>query len=472
MTAGTNGLQDWLKGVAALVLTGALVMGAVMPQTTLAGPLRDDFSALAEEMAPSVVYVAAQKGAAGVPFGNNQTPQRGSPRSVGSGFVIDPTGIIVTNNHVIQGASAISVRLFDGTELPAEIFGADPESDIALLRVQTSRRLRPLRFADSLQSNVGSWVLAIGNPFGFASTVTHGIVAARNRRIQITEYDDFIQTDAAINSGNSGGPLVNLEGEVIGINTAVITPGRRQDGTGVPGLAFAIPSSFAEIIIGQILEYREARPGWLGVTIQAVTPEIAAAAGLNRAQGARVVNVTMGGPASLAGLAPNDIILTFDGRPIDMMQRLPLAVLATTIGKTVEMRVRRGRQTITLSTTVTRRPQRMRRQLSIAPREPRHFASLGVTLSELSLPLRVERGIGPDVEGLLVMDVDENSPARIRVSAGDVITSIDGASVETMDALENQMERAESRAMGAMLLKIDRKSDTLFEALEIKTADK
>lgn len=325
---------------------------------------------LARELSPAVVNISTSRridGGAGVPF--PQAPE-GSPlneffdehnpneglgpeqmdeaRSLGSGFIIDSDGTIVTNNHVIEGAEEILVFLTDGTRLPARIVGADEKTDLAVLKVDAGRELPFVEFGDSEEAEVGDWVMAIGNPFGLGGSVTLGIVSARNRDIESGPYDSFIQTDASINQGNSGGPLFDMDGKVVGINTAIIARGGSSLGIG-----FAVPGNLAKPVLEQLVEYGETRRGWLGVGIQEVTDDIAASLGRANTRGALVIDVTAGGPSEGA-LKDGDLILEFDGKPIERMRDLPRVVAETAVGKAVKVLVLRGGNEVTLDVTLGR----------------------------------------------------------------------------------------------------------------------
>ena len=286
----------------------------------------------------------------------DEQDKEGLPRkvsSLGSGFVIDPSGLIVTNNHVIEGADEIIVNFTDGSKLKVtKILGHDPKTDLALLKVEPKHPLKAVRFGDSARMRVGDWVMAIGNPFGLGGTVTVGIISATKRDINSGPYDDFLQTDAAINRGNSGGPLFNMDGEVIGVNTAIISPTG-----GSIGIGFAVPSNSAVQVVDQLKQFGETRRGWLGVHVQNVTGEIAKSMGLQEPVGALVASVAPGGPAAAAGLKPSDVILKFDGQPVDTMRSLPRAVASTPIGKAVDVEVQRSGEVIHLTVTVGRLPE-------------------------------------------------------------------------------------------------------------------
>lgn len=320
-----------------------------------------NFAELAEQLSPAVVNISISQVIApqsleipGIPedsplnnffdeFFEQQMkagPQR--VQSLGSGFLIDPSGVVITNNHVIEGADSIEITFTDGKTLPATLVGSDPKTDLAVLRVESDEALPYVGFGDSDKLRVGDWVMAIGNPFGLGGSVTAGIVSALNRDIHAGNYDDFIQTDAAINRGNSGGPLFNLDGEVVGVNSAIISP----SGASV-GIGFAVPASTAKPVVEQLLKYGETRRGWIGVRIQTVTPDIAESVGLGPVRGALIAGLTEGGPAAAAGLQPGDVVLAFDGHPIATMRDLPRIVAATEIGSTVELQIFREGETLT-----------------------------------------------------------------------------------------------------------------------------
>ncbi len=324
----------------------------------------ESFADLAEKLMPSVVNISTTQTIKtqsspfpfqfppGSPFGEMfkefEKPTERKATSLGSGFVIEKNGTVITNNHVIANAEDIIVRV-NNKEYEAKVIGADPYSDIAVLKIETSNTFKTVKFGNSDKSRVGDWVVAIGNPFGLGGTVTSGIISARNRDINLTRYDDFIQTDASINQGNSGGPLFNLEGDVIGINTAIISPSGASSGIG-----FAIPANYASTIIDQLIKYGETKRGWLGVRIQQVTKEIATVAGLNEPKGAFIGGVSEGSPAEKGGIKTGDIVLEFDGQKIKTMRNLPKVVANTKPNKKVGVKVWRNKKLITLRLTLGR----------------------------------------------------------------------------------------------------------------------
>src|SRR5579863_7451899 len=320
-----------------------------------------------------------------------QEQQQALPRqqtSLGSGFIIDPSGLVVTNNHVIDDADDITVTLQDDTNFKAEVVGRDTKTDLALLRIKSSKPLPAVKFGDSDQTRVGDWVMAIGNPFGLGGSVTAGILSARAREINAGPYDDFLQTDASINRGNSGGPMFNMDGDVIGINTAIYSPSG-----GSIGIGFAIPANLAQPIIDQIKQYGHARRGWLGVNIQSVSDEIAESLGLDRPKGALIASVRDGGPAQVAGIQPGDVVLTFDGKDVTDMRRLPRIVAETPIEKSVKVTVWRKRKETVLDVKVGELKEDTQ-QAALTPKQqtPAEPAgsvkTLGLSLSNLTPELR------------------------------------------------------------------------------------
>ena len=330
----------------------------------LAKPIPNSFADLAEELMPSVVNISTTQTIKtqsnpfpfqfppGSPFGEMfkefDKPTERKATSLGSGFIIKKDGIVVTNNHVIANADDIIVRV-DSKEYKAKVLGADPYSDIAVLKIESPQNFKTVEFGNSDKSRVGDWVVAIGNPFGLGGTVTSGIISARNRDINLTRYDDFIQTDASINQGNSGGPLFNMNGDVIGINTAIISPSGASSGIG-----FAIPANYASTIIDQLIKYGETKRGWLGVRIQQVTKEIATVAGLSETKGAFIGGVSDGSPAEKGGMKTADIVLEFDGQKIQTMRNLPKVVANTKPNKKVTVKVWRDKKLVTLRLTLGR----------------------------------------------------------------------------------------------------------------------
>src|SRR5216683_4549078 len=377
---------------------------------------------------------------------NNQNQNRpNTPRrvnSLGSGFIIDPSGIVVTNNHVIADADEVTVILNDGTRLKAEILGRDTKVDLALLRVKPEKPLTAVSFGDSDRLRLGEWVVAIGNPFSLGGTVTAGIVSARNRDINSGPYDNYIQTDAAINRGNSGGPLFNLSGDVIGINTAIISPSG-----GSIGIGFSVPSKTALPVIEQLKQFGETRRGWLGVRIQQVTDEIAESLNIKPPRGALVAGVDDKGPAKPAGIEPGDVIVKFDGKEIKEMRDLPRVVADTPVGKqTPVVVIRKGREetkTVTLG-----RLEDGEKQAEAAKKDPAVDnksvvkKTLGIELANLSDDLRKRYKIKDTVKGVVITGIDASSPAADkRLSPGDVIVEIAQEAVASTDDFQAKIDK-------------------------------
>jgi serine protease Do len=369
-----------------------------------------------------------------------RTPRR--VNSLGSGFIIDPQGIVVTNNHVISEADEINVILNDGTKLKAELIGKDQKTDIALLRVKPERPLKAVKFGDSDKLRLGEWVIAIGNPFSFGGSVTAGIVSGRNRELNSGPYDNYIQTDAAINRGNSGGPLFNLNGEVIGINTAIISPSG-----GSIGIGFAVPSKTALPVIEQLREYRETRRGWLGVSIQQVNDEIAESLGIKTPHGALVARVDEKGPAKPGGIEAGDVIVKFDGHDIKEMRDLPRVVADTPVGKEVEVVIiHKGKEET--RTIKVGRLEEGEKQAALAKGQPPEEQPaikrvLGLDLANLSDDLRKRFKIKDTVKGVIITGVDAGSAAADRrLAAGDVIVEVSQEAVADAADLQKRIDQA------------------------------
>jgi len=361
-------------------------------------------------------------------FKNFSGPKSNLPRhitSLGSGFIIDPSGLIVTNNHVIDDADQITVTLNDGTTLPAKLVGRDEKTDLALLKINARRPLPAARFGDSDRARIGDWVIAIGNPFGLGSSVTAGIVSARNRSIEAGPYDEFIQTDAPINRGNSGGPLFDMGGAVVGINSAIYSPTG-----GSVGIGFAIPSNLARDVIGQLRAFGQVHRGYVGVNIQPVTADLAEGLGLSGAMGALVGNVAPNGPAARAGIRTGDVILGFDGKKIPDARSLSRIAAGTPVGKTVNVDLLRNRHPLTVRLTVQRlnEPPAKQQRPAAPPAKPRKTTQLGLSLSG-------------GAHGVVVTDVLPDSPADEKnVRAGDVIVAVSDQPVKTPDEVQRRID--------------------------------
>ncbi len=401
----------------------------------------------------------------------NAPPRRAT--SLGSGFIVDAKkGFVVTNNHVIQDADEITVILHDDTNLKAEVVGRDTKTDIAVLKVATDHGLVAVPFGDSDKVRVGDWVLAIGNPFGLGGTVTAGILSARARDINAGPYDDFLQTDASINRGNSGGPTFNLAGEVIGINTAIFSPSG-----GSVGIGFAIPSALARTVVAQLEEFGHTRRGWLGVRIQGVTPEIAESLGLPKAHGALVASVTPNGPAAASGIQPGDVVTLFDGKEVSEMRRLPRIVADTPIKKTVPVVVWRKGKPLTFEVKVgeleaaeesgllTNTSDDAGKQQP-APTPAKAFDKLGLKLSALTADLRQQFELNADAKGVVVTEVQPGSTASEKgIRAGDLIIEVSQQDVSTPEDVAKLVQKARNDGRKSVLLLVDRGSDLRFVAL-------
>ena len=404
--------------------------------------------------------------------GDPQNRERGPRRvnSLGSGFIIDPSGIVVTNNHVISEADEITVILNDGERLKAELIGKDQKTDLALLRVKTDKPLRAVKFGDSEKLRLGEWVIAIGNPFSLGGTVTAGIVSARNRDINSGPYDNYIQTDAAINRGNSGGPLFNLDGEVVGINTAIISPSG-----GSIGIGFAVPSKTAMPVIDQLKQFGETRRGWLGVRIQQVTDEIAESLKVSPPRGALVAGVDEKGPAKPAGIEPGDVIVKFDGKDIKEMRDLPRAVADTPVGKqTPVVIIRKGKEetkTVTLGRLEDGEKLAAADAKSEGPLDKSVVKkTLGIELANMSDDLRRRYKIKEGVKGVVITGIDANSPAADkRLSPGDVIVEIAQEAVASTDDLQAKIDKLKKDGRkSALLLVAGADGELRFVALSLQ----
>ena len=470
----------------AVLLAAALIVPAALPAVAQARAAPDSFADLAEKLLPGVVNISSSQTVQshnerqgpeiptfppGSPFeqffrdflDRNRPNQHGEhgpqtpphkTQSLGSGFIVDTSGIVVTNNHVIDGADEITVTLQDNTVLKATLVGRDERTDIAVLKVASDKPLPALSFGDSDRSRVGDWVLAIGNPFGLGGSVTAGIVSARGRDIQQGPYDNFIQTDAAINRGNSGGPLFNLDGEVIGINTAIYSPSG-----GSIGIGFSIPSNLAKTVVAQLRDFGRAKRGWLGVKIQQVTPDIAESMGLKEAVGALVANVEDGGPAQAAKLRGGDIILKFDGQEVKEMRTLPRIVAETEIGRDVPVTVWRDGHELTLTAKVGELPDEQKVATAApdrpVPSHPTELPDLGLTLSAITQEARDHYQLGDDQKGVLITDVAAGSSAAERgVKPGDVIVEVQQQEVNTPADVVERVERVRKTSRKSVLMLI------------------
>mgnify|MGYP001296606379 FL=1 len=424
------------------------------------------FADLAEKVMPSVVNISTTTTVTtqanpfpfefppGSPFEDMfkefGTPQKRKSSALGSGFIIDKEGIVITNNHVIQGAEDILVRVNGDKEFKAKVLGADPGMDIAVLKMETDEKFIPVKFGDSDKSRIGDWVIAIGNPFGFGGTVTSGIISARNRSIGLSRYEDFIQTDASINQGNSGGPLFNMDGDVIGINTAILGP------SGSIGIGFAIPSNNAKRVIDQLIEFGETKRGWLGVRIQYVTNEIAEIEKLDKPMGALVASVAEGSPSDDAGIKAGDIILEFDGKTINEMSELPKIVAATDVGKKVNVKVWRNQRELTkviilgrLETSSDFKPQQKVLQ---KPKENK-IESLKISVRLLNKKDISERKLPKDTSGVIITKIETDSPVK-NLEVNNIIVEVQKKKINTIGDLKNTIDKVLRSSEKTLLIAI------------------
>lgn len=485
--AAMRNLQREAMHVLMVMAAAVMFISTVAPAFAADRP--DSFADLAERLSPSVVNISTTTVIEGQ--GNNfpQFPpgspfedfleefrNRGSKRqaqALGSGFIVDASGIVVTNNHVIESADQIRVTLANDKTFDAVLLGKDPKTDIAVLKFDPEdEKLVAVEFGDSDLMRVGDWVLAIGNPFGLGGSVTAGIVSARGRDIGSGPYDDFIQTDASINRGNSGGPLFNLDGEVIGINTAIFS----QTGGSV-GIGFAIASNLATNVVDQLAEYGRTRRGWLGVFIQEITPDIAETLGLDSENGTLVSSVHPDGPAFKGGVKAGDVVLSFDGKQILDMRSLPRIVAETAIGKEVVVEVNRNGRVKKLTITLGELEQAEQAGLlggkPKAETQPHSFASLGFTVSPINPSLREKYEVPENVDGntlngVVVTEVIQGSPAAERgVEAGDIIRRIGQMQVQTVSDLIDGVNEARKQEKSSFLLLVRRGARERFVAIPI-----
>jgi serine protease Do len=464
-------------------LAGGRVHQTAVGATTMApvaGPAGAPagFADLAEKLSPSVVNIKVTKVeramgpgfmgpegfGPGSPFGDfferffremPKAPHEFRQQGAGSGFIISKDGLIVTNNHVVEGAKEVTVTLANKEEYPAKVVGRDPKTDIALLKIQPKGTLPVAGLGDSDRLRVGEWVVAVGNPFGLSNTVTAGIVSAKGRVIGAGPYDDFIQTDASINPGNSGGPLFNLQGEVVGINTAIIPNGQ--------GIGFAVPVNLVKNLLPQLEAKGEVTRGYLGVSVQEVTPELAKSLNLKDKKGALVADVTKTSPAEAAGLKRGDVITGFDGKEITEMHNLPTLVAATPIGKDVPVAILRDGREQTLRVTVGRMPGERDELSPLAERGPGKW---GLALRDLDTRTAQRLGLSPG-DGVLVVTVQPGSAAdRAGIRTGDVILEVNRQKVTSVK--EAQAEAQKDANAQSLLVLLRREEATLFAALELK----
>ena len=430
------------------------------------------FADLAEKLMPSVVNISTTQTVRtttnqfpfqfppGSPFGEMfkdfERPTERKASSLGSGFIIQEDGIVITNNHVIANAEDILIRVGD-KEYNATVIGADPYMDLAVLKMKTKDKFKPVSFGDSNKARVGDWVVAIGNPFGLGGTVTSGIISARNRQIGLTRYEDFIQTDASINQGNSGGPLFNLKGEVIGVNTAIIAPGQ----SGSIGIGFAIPANAASNVIDQLIKFGETKRGWLGVRIQEVTKEIADVEKLKKPAGALVASVGKNSPAEKAGVKAGDIILEFDGKRINTMKKLPNVVASTEVGKSVEIKIWRNKKLISKRLTLGRletseefketKPKIVKKDVDIQ--------SLKITVRDLNEQDVTNRNLNKKTKGVVITEILNRSPLVNLLNVNDIIIEVQKTSVKNSSDLNKIVNSIFQKGEKTLLLTIINKNN-------------
>ena len=425
------------------------------------------FADLAERLMPSVVNISTKQTiiTRSNPFPNFQfppgspfedmfkefgTPQERQTSALGSGFIIDKKGIVVTNNHVIEGAEDIVVQVNGEKKFNAKVIGADPLSDIAVLQIETKDNFIPVKFGNSDKARIGDWVIAIGNPFGLGGTVTSGIISARNRSIGLSRYEDYIQTDASINSGNSGGPLFDMNGDVIGINTAILGI------SGNVGIGFSIPSNSAKIVIDQLIEFGETKRGWLGVRIQDVTKEIADVEKLDKPKGALVASVAPNSPSEKAGVKAGDIILEFNGEIIGEMKELPIIVARTEVGKKVKVKIWRNKKeiikTITLGRLETSEDFKVAEKEK--PKTDLKIDSLKITVRELTKDDIKLRNLPNQTTGLLVTKIENNSPLQNSIELDSIILEAQKKKIRNVNDLNKAVQKVLNSNQKTILLVI------------------
>ena len=435
----------------------------------------DSFADLAEQLMPSVVNISTTqtiktnsnsnpfpfKFPPGSPFGEmfkdfeNQQPTERKASALGSGFIIKEDGIVITNNHVIANAEDILVRVGD-KEYKAKLVGTDPYMDVAVLKMETKDKFKPVKFGDSDLARVGDWAVAIGNPFGLGGTVTAGIISARNRDINLTRYDDFIQTDASINQGNSGGPLFNLKGEVIGINTAILGQ------SGSIGIGFAIPANAASNVIDQLVKFGETKRGWLGVRIQEVTKEIAEVEKLKKPQGALVASVGENSPADKAGVKAGDIILEFDGKKIDTMRKLPKVVANTKVGKSVQLKIWRNKKSITKRLTLGRlesSEEFKEKKTKTVMKKEEVIKSLKISVREVNDEDISSRNLNKNTKGVVITNIENKSPFANVLSINDIIIEVQKKPVNKSSDLKNIVDSIFKKGEKTLLLTVINKNN-------------
>ena len=476
--------QSAVRLLGALFLGLAVAMGPAGLVEARGAP--ESFADLAEQISPAVVNITTSavietstedmpRLPEGSPFQDffdqfNQGQGDNEPRrseALGSGFVISEDGFIVTNNHVIEGADEIEIEFFSGKRLPAKLVSTDPKTDIAVLKVESPEPLAFVNFGDSDLMRVGDWVVAMGNPLGQGFSVSAGIVSARNRELSGT-YDDYIQTDAAINKGNSGGPLFNMDGQVIGVNTAILSPTG-----GSIGIGFSMASNVVSKVVTQLREFGETRRGWLGVRIQDVTPDVAEAMGLGEGVTGALITDVPEGPAKEGGMLSGDVIRSFDGKPIKNVRDLTRRVADAPVGQGVKVEVLREGKTETLTVTLGRREEAEAAETGAgdapADKAPAKVELMGLTVEPMSAEIAGQLGLPEDTEGLVVTKVDATSEAYTKgLREGDLITEAGQQKVARVQDLQDRVAEAKEAGRKSILLLIRRGGDPRFVALSVE----
>ena len=482
------------KARTALAVAAIVAMGLTgLPWPSLEADAKtapESFADLAQKLLPMVVNISTTQTVEGRPgmempqlppgspfeeffrefFDRNRPEQRQrKATSLGSGFIVDPAGFIATNNHVIQDADEITVILHDNTKLKAKVVGRDAKTDIAVLKVEPSQPLSSVEFGNAEKIRVGDWILAIGNPFGLGGTVTAGIISARGRDINAGPYDDFLQTDASINRGNSGGPMFSLDGKIIGINTAIFSPTG-----GSVGIGFAIPVTAAAPVIKQLMKHGQVKRGWLGVHIQAVTDEIAETLGLKAPMGALVASVIKDGPAEKAKIQPGDVIISFDGKEINEMRRLPKIVADTEVGKKVDIEIWRDKKRVPLKIAIGELdegdPQVAAKTKGGEEKDTSGKAidALGLTLAQVTPKTKERYSLDQDAKGVVVTAVKDGGPSAEKgIRPGDVIVEVSQEEVSSPAQVASKIEEAKKVGRKSVLLLVEGQGGLRFVAVRI-----
>jgi serine protease Do len=469
-------------------LMALVVMGMALDASARGTP--EGFADLADRLLPSVVNISTTQHVEGrdmpelpqLPPGSpfeeffKDFLEKGQPNrkrkatSLGSGFIIDNAGHVVTNNHVIQDAEEITVILHDNTRLEAKVVGRDAKTDLAVLKIKPDQKLAAVSFGDSDKTRVGDWVVAIGNPFGLGGTVTAGIISARGRDIQSGPYDDYLQTDASINRGNSGGPMFNLDGQVIGINTAIYSPSG-----GSVGIGFAIPSATARTVVEQLIAHGQVKRGWLGVHIQGVTDELAESLGMKEAMGALVASTTKGGPAEKAQIQPGDVIVEFDGHPVPEMRKLPRMVGDTPVGKAVDVVVWRGGKKVALKVTLGELEDEGVETASADTSQKDsgtggavEVGDIGVQVAAVSKGTRERFGLPDDAKGVVISGVKNGGPAAEKgIRAGDILVEVNQEPVTAPLQVKAKVDEAKKAGRKSVMLLVQGQGGARFVVVKL-----